>query len=119
MVPFRWQDEVQTSIAASRRAKLRRQIEMISARVTIRKAFGPLIGILLRCAVHYRRLLSVVGARLLQNVSKHRTKPGGRGGRPCLELSVAKPLARDLSHAPAARGSRAQLRLHTAPADGL
>src|ERR1700732_2854278 len=104
-------------MAASRRDKLRRQIEMIPARVTIRKAFGPLIGILLRCSVHYRRLLSVVGARRLQNVSKHRTKPCERGGRPCPELSVSRPLAREPFEAAGVGERRTQLRLHTDPSE--
>src|SRR5260221_13993577 len=104
-------------MAASRRAKLRRQIEMISARVTIRKAFGPLIGILLRCAVHSRRLLLVGDARLLQNGSKHRTKPCERRERLCPELSVARPRVREPSGVAGVGGRRTQLRLHIDPSE--
>jgi hypothetical protein len=55
---------------------------MISARVTIRKALGPLIGILHRYEVHSRRLLSGADVRLLRNASTRMTKPCGCGGRP-------------------------------------
>ena len=53
---FAEQSPTDALVAASNRARLRRQIVIISARVTIRKALGPLIELLLRFEVHSRPL---------------------------------------------------------------
>src|SRR5258707_9975502 len=112
IVPLRQQLEVQVSMAASSRARLRRQIAIISARVTMRKALGPLIGILLRCEVHFRWLPLDVDARPLRNASRHVTKPYGRGVRPCSAPSAAKLPGRVLFREDGAAGRRTPPRSH-------